>query len=158
MVKHLVGKARVTEEDLQIATRTVKQRFVIGLMNQMEESIHRFNIVMGIDESDKENKKCMDQFFGHGVVKKNSNPHPKVSVFLMHASWLKFSKIVAHTRHQFLLPYQVEEGSPAWEALAERNALDIRLYDYILQLFEEQKEVIESYAIDMAVQEEIMSQ
>ena len=100
----------------------------------------------------------MDQFFGHGVEKKNSNSHPKVSEFLLHVSWLKFWIIVAHSRHQFLFPYQVEEGSPAWKALAEKNALDIRLYDYILQLFEEQKEVIESYAIDMAVQEEIMSQ
>jgi len=124
MVKQLVGKAWVTEKDLQIAMRTVKQRFVIGLMNNMEESIHRFNIVMGIDESDEENKKCMDQFFGHGVVKKNSNPHPKV-----------------------------EEGCPAWEALAEKNTLDIRLYEYMVQLFDEQKDIIESYAIDMAAQE-----
>jgi len=45
----------------------------------MEESIHRFNVVMDIDESDKENKKCMDQFFGDHVEKKNSNAHPTVS-------------------------------------------------------------------------------
>jgi len=127
MVKHLAGKRmneQVTEVDLLIAMRTVNQRFIVGLTNQMEESIHRFNIVIGIDEPNEEHKKCIDH-----IEKKNSNPHPKV-----------------------------EEGSPEWEAFAGKNALDIRLYDYILQIFEEQKEVIESYAIDMAVQEGIMSQ
>ena len=49
---------------------TLKGRCVVGLTNQMEESIHRFNVVMDIDESDKENKKCMDQFFGDHVKKR----------------------------------------------------------------------------------------
>mmetsp|Transcript_43783 Transcript_43783/g.78579 ORF Transcript_43783/g.78579 Transcript_43783/m.78579 type:complete len:353 (+) Transcript_43783:170-1228(+) len=122
MVKKLAGKTsneEVTEVDLLIAMRTVNQRFIVGLTNQMEESIHRFNIVIGIDEPNEEHKKCIDH-----IEKKNSNPHPKV-----------------------------EEGSPAWEALAEKNTLDIRLYEYMVQLFDEQKDIIESYAIDMAAQE-----
>ena len=70
----------VNENHLRVAQRTIAQRFVVGLMNQMEESIHRFNIVLGIDEMDEENAECMDEFFGHGVEKRNSNSHPKVSI------------------------------------------------------------------------------
>mmetsp|Transcript_17000 Transcript_17000/g.36631 ORF Transcript_17000/g.36631 Transcript_17000/m.36631 type:complete len:362 (+) Transcript_17000:104-1189(+) len=128
MVKKLAGKrmnAHVSEEDLDIAMRTIKRRFIVGRMDEMEESIHRFNTVIGIDESEDESKKCMDKFFGHDAEKKNTNSHPKV-----------------------------EEGSPAWRILAKTNALDMRLYDYILQLFDEQKEIIESYTIKSTVAQE----
>jgi hypothetical protein len=43
-----------------------------------------------------------------------------------------------------ILLLQVKEGSPEWDALAERNTFDVRLYDYIQVLFNEQKEVIET--------------
>ncbi|KAL7537194.1 hypothetical protein ACHAXR_010473 [Thalassiosira sp. AJA248-18] len=128
MVKLLAGKGLssvVGEEDLQLAMRTVSERFVVGLTDHMEESIHRFNTVIGIDESTKGAKKCMDEFFGHGDLKKNSNDHPKL-----------------------------EEDSNAWKILAEKNNLDIRLYDLILQLFDTQKEIIESYTTSMATQDD----
>ena len=59
MVKHLAGKrmnAQVTEVDLDFAMETVSQRFIVGLTDKMEESVHRFNIVMGIDELGEECK------------------------------------------------------------------------------------------------------
>ena len=120
MVKKLAGKRMndvVDEEDLQLAMRTLKSRFVVGLMDNMEESIHRFNTILGIDETLETSNDCMDQYFGHGTLKSNSNSHPKVS-----------------------------EGSQAWKALAEANPLDIKLYEFIIQLFEEQRELIESYS------------
>ena len=120
MVKKLAGKRMndvVDEEDLQLAMRTLKSRFVVGLMDNMEESIHRFNTILGIDETSETSKDCMDQYFGHGTLKSNSNSHPKVS-----------------------------EGSRAWKARAEANPLDIKLYEFIIQLFEEQRELIESYS------------
>lgn len=134
MVKKLAGKtmnAQVSDLDLDLAMRTIKERFYVGIMGEMEESIRRFNIVMGIDETEETTKKCMEEYFGHGVEKKNSNSHPKV-----------------------------EEGSEEWAMIAEKNALDVRLYEYVLQLFEEQKEIIESYAMvtveeeDTAIKEE----
>ncbi|KAL7539621.1 hypothetical protein ACHAXR_009449 [Thalassiosira sp. AJA248-18] len=124
MVKKLAGKVqrdKATEKDLRMAMRTVKQHFIVGLMHEMEESIHRFNTVMGIDEEEEYTKRVMDHFFGNKVKKTNSNPHPKV-----------------------------EKGSPAWDLLAEQNALDIRLYEYILVLFQEQKEIIDSYRTSFA--------
>ena len=34
----------------------------------------------------------------------------------------------------------------AWQALARNNELDIRLYEFIVHLFGEQREIIEAYA------------
>jgi len=116
MVKKMAGKSNVSDEDLKSAIRTVKQRFIVGRMDKMEESIRRFNIVMGVDESEIKSSKCQDQFFGHDAERKNTNSHPKV-----------------------------EEESSAWRILAKNNALDIRLYRSILDIFDEQKDILESY-------------
>lgn len=101
MVRKLVGKSfgdPVDLHDLIVAKELVRQRVVVGLMSEMEESFKRFNIVLGVDENEARNKKCMDEFFGkeeeevrkdhenegqatgegETVVKKNSNAHPKV--------------------------------------------------------------------------------
>lgn len=83
MVKSLVGKPwsqEATEDDLTLAIGTLKSKFVIGLMNQMEESVHRFNVILGINENEEVKNRCMRGYFGHGVKKKNSHSHPKVSI------------------------------------------------------------------------------
>ena len=62
-VKKLAGKAlsdEATEEDLRTAMRTIKARFIVGLSNKMEESLHRFNVVMGINDKEASNQVCMD--------------------------------------------------------------------------------------------------
>ena len=120
MVKKLVGLRfhdTATEAELRLAMRIIEKRFVVGLTDNMKESIRRFNIVMNIDLTSQRNRRCMNRFFGHGSLKTNSNSHPKL-----------------------------EPGNPAWEVLAEDNALDIKLYEYILYLFNQQKEVVDSYA------------
>ncbi len=85
IVKSLSGLGAndfVAESDYRVAERTVRERCFVGLTNQMEESIHRFNVVMGIDESKKINRECMDKFFGHGELKSNANLYPKVRKIL----------------------------------------------------------------------------
>eukprot|EP00581_Thalassiosira_minuscula_P018554 CAMPEP_0183731874 /NCGR_PEP_ID=MMETSP0737-20130205/36703_1 /TAXON_ID=385413 /ORGANISM="Thalassiosira miniscula, Strain CCMP1093" /LENGTH=352 /DNA_ID=CAMNT_0025964719 /DNA_START=314 /DNA_END=1372 /DNA_ORIENTATION=- len=122
MMKKLAGKERVNKKDLELAKNTIKMRFVVGLMHEMEDSVKRFNVVMGINEkSCARSNICMDTFFGAHLEKKNSNPHPKV-----------------------------ERDSPAWQLLAEKNRFDIELYDYVLQLYEEQKELIDFYSNSMS--------
>jgi len=86
-------------------------------MHEMEESMHRFNAVMGIDESESRTRKCSEQHFGKGAKKTNSNSHPKV-----------------------------EQDDPAWQLLAEKNSLDIQLYEYVRELFDEQKDIVESFS------------
>jgi hypothetical protein len=81
-VKFLAGKTQgdsVDEQDLQIAVTTLKERFVVGLTDQMEESFRRFFVAMGINESNKRRDKCIAQWLGSGAEKKNSNAHPEVS-------------------------------------------------------------------------------
>lgn len=41
--------------------------------------------------------------------------------------------------------FQVNEGSQEYNLLAERNALDMMLYDYITLLYAEQASLINSY-------------
>ena len=88
MVKKLAGKLRwddkATELDLLRAKNTIRQRMIVGLMTDMEESFNRFNKVLNINEdTDDRYKLCMDLYFGGDVAKKsNSNSHPRVSVFI----------------------------------------------------------------------------
>lgn len=139
IVKKIVGKKLsdpVDIGDLVVAKEIVRRRFIVGLMNDMEESIRRFNIILGLNYADEKGKSCRDQYFGskekqevapgadaatgEGKTKAandmNSNPHPKV-----------------------------EEGSPEYNVIAERNALDMILFNYITLLYSEQKEIIDSY-------------
>ena len=90
-VKSLAGKTPLddaTEEDLELAKRTIQSYFVIGLMNDMETSIKRFNVFMGIEKVRRGRyMRCMEKYFPKQSkakqeeegTKANSNPHPKVS-------------------------------------------------------------------------------
>lgn len=133
MVRKLVGKSfgmEADETDLIIAKELVRQRFIVGLMGEMNESIRRFNIVLGIDEENERSQKCMGEFglstpteeddkAPMEAVKKNSNSHPKF-----------------------------EEGSSEYDAVAGRNHLDMLLYKYVEALFEAQKEIVDSFLED----------
>lgn len=127
MVAKLAGKVQgmeVTETDLNVAKATLRQRFFVGLMEEMEESIRRFDALMGIDDDTVMNRKhqgCTKLYFGERQNKINSNRHP-----------------------------ELEKGSPAWEFLAEKNKFDVELYEYALVLFDEQREIIDSYSGPMS--------
>ena len=122
MVRKLSGKRfnePVNEMDLILAKEFLRQRVVVGLMGEMTESFRRFNIAMNVDVNDDRNHRCVEEYFGNKNTDsgvKNSNKHPKVT-----------------------------EGSPEWRALAKKNHLDMILYAYAERLFEEQKEIIDSY-------------
>ena len=96
IVRKLVEKSYnepIDETDLMHAKAILRRRVVVGLMNQMEESVHRFNIVLGIDESLENNRQCMNEYFGKSKDKssggvKNLNKHPKVSSLNVYASFI----------------------------------------------------------------------
>lgn len=133
LVKKILGKKlkeTIDLGDLMVAKDIVRRHFIVGLMNDMEESIRRFNIFLGVDFDDE----CRKEYFGSripgarhlaaneggntpgAVDNMNSNPHPKV-----------------------------EAGSPEYNILASRNSFDMVLYDYITLLYEEQRRLIYSY-------------
>eukprot|EP00585_Thalassiosira_rotula_P017770 CAMPEP_0196207904 /NCGR_PEP_ID=MMETSP0912-20130531/8711_1 /TAXON_ID=49265 /ORGANISM="Thalassiosira rotula, Strain GSO102" /LENGTH=414 /DNA_ID=CAMNT_0041482631 /DNA_START=53 /DNA_END=1297 /DNA_ORIENTATION=+ len=121
MVKKLAGKGQTEpadETDLKRAKRTVWQRMIVGVTEEMEESIHRFNIVAGISDTSVRGRVCMKQFFARSGKEKRRNS-------------VSYSKI--------------EKGHSAWDYLAERNQFDIELYELVLKLFKKQKGLIDSY-------------
>lgn len=78
MVHKLTGKAwtdRVSEKDLIVAKKILRDYVVVGLLDEAEESFRRFNIVLGIDEREARNERCMNELFNS---KENSNKHTKV--------------------------------------------------------------------------------
>ena len=61
-------------------------------------------------------KRCYDKYLGVRGEKMNSNSHPEIT-----------------------------EGKQVFKIIAKHNDLDMQLYSYILKLFDEQKQVIDSY-------------
>ena len=65
MVRKLVGKdptAELTPDDLKVAMKIIQTKFVIGLLDRYHESIHRFNMFLGVDETSPRSQQCMDEF------------------------------------------------------------------------------------------------
>lgn len=122
VLRTLMGKKarHLTEADLTHAKQLLSERFIVGLSNKYEESIRRFEAVMLVNEKiDSDTRyKCNSEFFGSRIEKKNANDHP-----------------------------QVEPGSEIYNIIAENNLLDMALYEYIIDLFAEQTELIDSYKI-----------
>ena len=117
MVRMLVNKENggtLDRSDLEIAKEVLRRKFVVGLMDNMAESLERFDRYFGwYDPTDVEAMECMDKLTSKkGAV--NSNKHASV-----------------------------EEGSAAWEGLARHNELDLELYDYVLELWEAQRHILE---------------
>ena len=115
VVRQLVNKPSglLYESDLDLAKEILREKFVIGLMNEMDESVRRFDLYFDFDKSDETNR-CVDEVLhpdrssstGGGT---NSHPHPNIL-----------------------------EGTPEWEAIAQNNYFDIQLYEFAVGLFEEQ--------------------
>ena len=99
MVKKILGKKLKDEVgivDLIVAKEIVRHKFFVGKMDDMEESIKRFNIILGIDNAAEKTRQCMKTYFGKEPASvspvvageddrqkttdnKNSHAHPKVS-------------------------------------------------------------------------------
>ena len=99
MVKKILGKKlkdTVGVMDLIVAKEIVRHKFFVGKMDDMEESIRRFNIILGIDNAAEKTRQCMKVYFGKepaavspavggeddrqkATDNKNSHAHPKVS-------------------------------------------------------------------------------
>ena len=120
VMRTLMGKKsqHLTDADLPHAKKVLSERFIVGLSDSYEESIRRFEVVMLVDEKidDYTRNQCNSEFFGSRIEKKNANDHPLV-----------------------------EPGSEIYNIIAENNSLDMALYEYIIELFAEQTELIDSY-------------
>jgi len=132
MVRNLIGKSDshdLTYDDLEIAKGIIRNKFVVGLMEQFEESVHRFNLLLGIDESDPQNQQCVEQFLNNGGdshSKRNSDKIAKKN------AWNSYEHPEA------------ARGGPAWVSLAKIHMYDNLLYRFIAELFDEQQTLFQT--------------
>mmetsp|Transcript_15789 Transcript_15789/g.24242 ORF Transcript_15789/g.24242 Transcript_15789/m.24242 type:complete len:405 (+) Transcript_15789:28-1242(+) len=111
MVRGLLNKfaGEIHEADLETAKLILKEKVLIGLLTQMEESIDRFDSYFGFPKIEGKGG-CVDNILHDKGDSTNRHKHPKVT-----------------------------PGSSDWELLAKENYFDVQLYDYAIGLFEEQK-------------------
>ena len=107
------------DEDLAIAKEVLRRKFIIGLIDKMEESMDRFERFFrwSYRVNPENQEACREQLLtGGGGSNRNINAidktHPK-------------------------------EGSKGWKLLAEKNRFDLKLYDYARKLFDEQEALLD---------------
>ena len=128
----------LTEEDLQLAKNILREKVLIGLMTRMEESIARFDAYFHIQpRNDPETvQSCKNGLLGHGSSGTGGNGYEKSSDKDAGANGsaaaAKPAKTNSHKHPKVL------EGTDDWNLLADINMWDMKLWDYAVELFEEQ--------------------
>jgi hypothetical protein len=113
----------VNERHLQMAKEVLKQKCLIGLLDEKAESFMRFSQYFGWHPKTKHQTDCRDRLLNWGWSNKHSHP-------------------------------EVEEGSIVWELLYKKNSLDIQLYEYAKELFQEQAAMFQSKTNDNDTEDE----
>ena len=110
MVRSLLNKmvGKMEPSDILVAKETLKQKCLVGLIDDMEGTIRRFHDYFGFGSDDSLN--CAIQNYSRKQsANSNSHNHP-----------------------------QLDPTSEAWAILSKKNQLDIELFKYAQQLFAEQ--------------------
>jgi len=130
MTRMLVGKLwePLEHHDLEIANEILKKKCLVGLQENMQESLERFETYFGWklidlvkrDDTLQTGEECKRSFL-YGSEKEreakkfNAHQHPKV-----------------------------EQGSPAWELLAKASKYDMELYKTAVDVFEHQGQLFQN--------------
>ena len=97
-------------------------------MDKFEESVHRFNILLGVDESDPKNQQCIQDFSSNqGDSHQNRNKE----------------QIIRKNQFNSYSHPEAERGSVVWISLSKIHMYDVMLYKYIGELFKEQREMFQ---------------
>lgn len=135
LVRNLIDKPHgtdLTTEDLERAKEIVRTKFVVGIMSNFEESVHRFNLLLGMDESDETNMECINDYTANEGDKDSKRNEEEIK---KKNQWNSYSHPKA------------ERGSPAWVSLAKIHMYDNLLYRYITELFAEQRTLFDMTAV-----------
>ena len=114
MVRSLVNKLEgpLEPDDVKVAMEILNKKCLVGLIDRMEESIMRFHRYFGFDNERSLNcafEQYVSKEKGSRTEEQNSHSHP-----------------------------QIERKGETYRLLAEKNSLDIILYEYAILLFEDQ--------------------
>ena len=98
-------------KDLEIAKTILRDKFLIGLTDRIEESFERFDKYFNFDDDPGTVKMCSSKLLseGNGI---NIHNHP-----------------------------EIQHGSKDWKALEDANMWDIRLYEYAVFLYHKQADL-----------------
>ena len=113
MLEDKTEGAPLTNEDLEYAKELISNKFVVGLLDKFEESVHRFNLIIGVNEKDEHNQECVADF-----VEKNDT-----------------TRLAVRGENSV----SVERGSETYELLAKIHSYDMELYAHIYTAFAEQR-------------------
>lgn len=110
MVRFLTNKmtTMVTRDDLEIAKEILRRKFIVGILLDTRGSVERYLHYFGWNYNDL-------------TPEQQKCMNKKLSVGSN------------KNKHDI-----VEEGTMGWRILRANNLLDLELYDYVLQLYEEQ--------------------
>jgi len=109
MVRSLVNKMEgpLEPSDIAIAKEIIRQKCIVGLLSEMDETIRRFHSFFGF-ENDEALTCARQNFAVAGGSQSNSHKHPKL------------------------------DHGETWQAIESKNMLDIRLFEYAIELWHEQ--------------------
>ena len=112
MVRSLVNKMEgpLEPSDIAIAKEIIRQKCIIGLLDEMDETIRRFHSFFGF-ENDEALTCARQNFAVAGGSQSNSHKHPKL-----------------------------DPNEDTWQVIEKKNMLDIRLFEYAIELWHEQGE------------------
>ncbi len=151
MVRKLVGKnyfSAIEESDLEIAKKIVKEKMIVGIMDEFEESIHRFNAIMGVDENKPENQECFEKYAAKEQKSTLAERQDANREFAkdQRQNTAKQLRKATDARNSNEHP-DIEEKSPAWDAIVKKNQFDMKLYQFVRAVFEEQKALFDEGGI-----------
>ena len=108
----------LTDDDFALAKEVLRRKFFVGLIDQMEESMDRFERFFrwAYRVNPHNQEKCREGLLIGGGANRNVNATKK-----------------AHPK----------EGTEGWTLLAEKNKYDLQLYDYVVELFDQQKDLLD---------------
>jgi hypothetical protein len=145
LVHHLAGKKHyepVYRDDLENAKDIIKSKFIVGLMNDFDESVNRFNMLLGVDGSDPKNKQCIADFVQ--TKKEHTDKEERTT-----------KKRDLSNRNSYT---KAEEGSAAWDMLSKIHELDVELYSFIEEQYALQKHIFEQYEAQRIIFEQLQPQ
>jgi len=111
MVRTLVNKMEGPLDgprDIAIAKEIIRQKCIVGLLDEMDETIRRFHSYFGF-ENDEALTCALQNFAAAGGLQSNSHKHPKL-----------------------------DPNGSTWEIIEKKNSLDIHLFEYAIELWHEQ--------------------
>lgn len=115
MVRKLVGKdpsAPLSNVDLELAKEIIHTKFLVGLQDRFKEAMQRFNIFLGIDESDPQNQRCIQEFTSNVKTEAIQTQGEK------------------NAQNSYSHP-ELERNGETWISLQRIHMYDVQLFKYI---------------------------